>query len=96
MEKNCLKDGKDLKVKQLKLSKMLMVDLIVILFHLKLDKFYCIGVMKQLKVISFFAHIKMIYYWFDRQELLQKTKNRYPNGGGKEETGEYYLKTEEF
>ena len=29
----------------------------------------------------------MIYYWFDRQELLQKTKNRYPNGGGKEETG---------
>ena len=38
----------------------------------------------------------MIYYWFDRQELLQKTKTRYPNGGGKEETGEYYLKTEEF
>ena len=38
----------------------------------------------------------MISYWFDRQELLQKAKNRYPNGGGKVEAGEYYLKTEEF
>ena len=27
----------------------------------------------------------MNYYWFNRQELLQKAKDRYHNGGGKEE-----------
>ena len=35
-----------------------MVDLIIILFQLKLD--------------NFFFNIKMSYYWFNRQELLQK------------------------
>ena len=25
----------------------------------------------------------MSYYWFNRQELLKKTKERYDNGGGK-------------
>ena len=25
----------------------------------------------------------MSYYWFNRQELLQKAKNRYHNGSGK-------------
>ena len=25
----------------------------------------------------------MSYYWFNRQELLQKAKDRYHNGGGK-------------
>ena len=27
----------------------------------------------------------MNYYWFNRQELLQKAKDRYHNGGDKEE-----------
>ena len=31
----------------------------------------------------------MSYYWFNRQELLQKEKGRYHNGGGKEEAVEY-------
>ena len=26
---------------------------------------------------SFFVHIKMSYYWFNRQEFLQKAKDRY-------------------
>ena len=26
----------------------------------------------------------MNYYWFNKQELLQKTKERYDNNGGKE------------
>ena len=35
--------------------------------------------------------MKMSYYWFNRQELLQKVKNRYSNCGGKEEAAEYYI-----
>ena len=35
----------------------------------------------------------MSYYWFNRKELLQKAKDRYHNGGGKEKSAEYYLKT---
>ena len=31
----------------------------------------------------------MSYYWFNRQELLQKAKKKYDNGG-KEKAGEYY------
>ena len=42
---------------------------------------------------SFFVHIKMSYYWFNRQELLEKAKDKYQNGGGKEKAAEYYLKT---
>ena len=34
----------------------------------------------------------MSYYWFNRQELLQKAKDRYHNCGGKENAAEYYLK----
>ena len=33
----------------------------------------------------------MSYYWFNRQELLQKAKDRYHNCGGKEKAAEYYL-----
>ena len=39
-----------------------------------------------LKVICydlFFVHIKMSHYWFNKQELLQKIKERYHNCGGK-------------
>ena len=32
----------------------------------------------------FFVHINMNYYFFNRQELLHKAKNRYNNCGGKE------------
>ena len=31
----------------------------------------------------------MSYYWFNRQELLQKAKKKYDNGG-KEKAAEYY------
>ena len=31
----------------------------------------------------------MSYYWFNKQELLQKTKENYGNGG-KERASEYY------
>ena len=33
----------------------------------------------------------MRYYWFNRQELWHKAKDRYLNCGGKEEDAEYYL-----
>ena len=52
---------------------MLMVDLMITLFHPKLDKFYCIGVMNKLEEIFYdlvfyklFIHIKFSYYWFNR------------------------------
>ena len=32
----------------------------------------------------------MSYYWFNRQELLEKAKDKYYNGGGKEKGTEYY------
>ena len=38
----------------------------------------------------FFVHIKMSYYWFNRQALLQKAKGRYHNCCGKEKAAEYY------
>ena len=37
----------------------------------------------------------MSYYWFHRQELLQKAKDKYHNCGGKEKTAEYYLEDRE-
>ena len=36
----------------------------------------------------------MTYYWFNRQELLQKAKEKYDNGG-KEKTGKYYQDNKE-
>ena len=33
----------------------------------------------------------MSYDWFNRQELLQKAKDKYHNCGGKEKAIEYYL-----
>ena len=43
-------------------------------------------------MIYFFVHIKMSYYWFNRKELLQKAKDIYQNGDGKEKPAGYYLK----
>ena len=48
--------------------------------------------MNQLKVICYdllFVHIRMSYYWFNRQELLQRAKDKYYISGGKEESAEY-------
>ena len=33
----------------------------------------------------------MSYYWFNRQQLLQKAKDRYHQCGGKEKAAKYYL-----
>ena len=30
------------------------------------------------------------YYWFNKQELLKKAKEKYDNDGGKEKTTKYY------
>ena len=43
----------------------------------------------------FFVNIKMSYYWFNRQELLQKTKDKYHNCGGKGKVAEYYCKNKD-
>ena len=32
----------------------------------------------------------MDYYWFNREELLQKAKEKYDNCGGKQKAAEYY------
>ena len=32
----------------------------------------------------------MSYYWFNRQDLLEKAEEKYHNSGGKENTSEYY------
>ena len=37
----------------------------------------------------FNVNIKMSYYWFNKQEILQKAKEKYDNGG-KEKAAEYY------
>ena len=45
-------------------------------------------------VIHLFVHIK-ISYFFNRQELWQKAKDRYHNGGGKEKAAKYYIEHKE-
>ena len=37
----------------------------------------------------------MSYYFFNRQELLQKAKDKHHNYGGKEKAAEYYLKNKD-
>ena len=34
--------------------------------------------------------MKRNYYWFNKQEFLQKAKENYDNCGGKEKAAEYY------
>ena len=41
------------------------------------------------RFFHFFVNIKISYYWFNRQELLQKAKEKYDNGG-KEKAAKYY------
>ena len=33
----------------------------------------------------------MSYYWFNREELLKKAKEKHRNNGGKEKAAKYYL-----
>ena len=68
----------------------------IVPFYVKLNKFYCIGVMNWLKVIYYdflsstsFVNVKISYYWFNRRELLEK--DTYHNRGGTEKTSEYYM-----
>ena len=42
-------------------------------------------------MIYFSVHIKISHYFFNWEELLQKGKYRYHNGGGKERAAEYYI-----
>ena len=65
----------------------------------KIRQICYIGVMNESKVIccsfvkkdfSFLLSIKMSHYWFNREEVLQKTKEKYDSGGGKEKAAEYY------
>ena len=37
----------------------------------------------------------MSYYWFNRQELLQKAKEKYHNCGGKKRAAEYYIENKD-
>ena len=37
----------------------------------------------------------MSYYWFNREELLKKAKEKYDNKGGKQKTGDYCKKNKE-
>ena len=39
-----------------------------------------------------FSSYKMSYYWLNRKELMQKSKDRYHYGDGKEKAAEYYVK----
>ena len=34
--------------------------------------------------VTIFVHIKISYYWFNRPELLQKSKDKYHNCGREE------------
>ena len=43
----------------------------------------------------FFVQIKMNYYQLNRDTLLEKAKNRYHNGSGKEKTARYYEDNQE-
>ena len=64
-----------------------MVDLMIILCHLKSDIFYCIGGCKLVENVLlcfiFFLYLKMSYCFSNRHELLHKAKGRYHNCGGK-------------
>ena len=53
------------------------------------DLFFIYFCFVKKRFFYFFVNIKMSYYWFNRQELLQKTKEKYDNGG-KEKAAKYY------
>ena len=55
--------------------------------------------MNCLKVVCydlFFVHVKMSYYWLNRQEPLTKVRDRHHNGGGKKKLLNIITKTERF
>ena len=76
----------------------------IISFHVKLDKFCCTGAMDYLKMIRYDLFSLFIYFlcsykndllFFNREESLQKAKDRYHNCGGKEKAPEYYIANKE-
>ena len=46
--------------------------------------------------IDFSGNVKLSYYWFNRQELLQKANDRYHNCRGKEKPAKYYFENEDI
>ena len=46
--------------------------------------------------LRIFVHIKLSYYLFKRQDLLEKIIERYHNGGDKKEAAAYYIAKKEF
>ena len=46
--------------------------------------------------LRIFVHIKLSYYLFKRQALLEKVIERYHDGGDKKEATEYYIAKKEF
>ena len=38
----------------------------------------------------------MSHYWFNREKVLQKAKQKYDNCGGKEKAAEYYRPNKDF
>ena len=40
--------------------------------------------------------MKMSYYWFNKQVLLEKTKEKCHNNCGKEKAAKYYLDNKDF
>ena len=51
--------------------------------------------LNNLMIKIFFVNLKMSYYFFNRQELLQKAKDKYHNCGGKEKAAKYYIANKE-
>ena len=41
--------------------------------------------------LNVYVHIKVNCYWYNKQELLQKAKEKYHNCGGNGKAAEYYL-----
>ena len=43
-----------------------------------------------------FVLVKISHYWFNRQELLEKAKDRYHNSSGKDKAAECYIANKDF
>ena len=70
-------------------SKLCKVCVKLCQIYVNVQYFYFVKKIKILIIKKFFVNIKMRYYWFNKQELLQKAKEKYDNGG-KEKAAEYY------
>ena len=104
--KDRLLDAKTLKVdlivNSLKWSKILMVNLIIMLFRLWLDKFYFIRGYELVEnglqwfiFCSYKHELLSVESLLDRDKLLEKAKDWYHNGGGKEKAAKYFQHNQE-